>query len=92
LAKIAENSDHNIGPRKNFRFHPDIAATAEQTLRDVADVMKKSSRQDDVTFVGIHNRRTDHLEFVKRLAKAKPIGKKYFMEAMDYFRYDFSTG
>ena len=40
-----------------------------------------------VTFVGIHNRRTDHLKFAEKIAGVKPIKKSYFKDAMEYFRW-----
>jgi hypothetical protein len=40
-----------------------------------------------VTYVGVHNRRTDHLEFIQKTSNLKPIEIDYFYDAMDYFRY-----
>ena len=74
--------------RRNFRFHPHIQAAADATVADVSRRVKKSeSKKHDVTFVGIHNRRTDHLNFTMKTDRAKPIKPKYFREAMEYFRY-----
>lgn len=39
-----------------------------------------------ITFIGVHNRRTDHLEYTKKKFNRKPITKKYFHDAMDSFR------
>jgi len=39
-----------------------------------------------VTYVGIHNRRTDFLKYVKEAENADPLEKSYFYDAMDYFR------
>ena len=77
--------------RTNFRFHAHIRDAADATLRDVASRVKKSDPRSDVTFVGIHNRRTDHLQFVQRIAKVKPVGKSYFKDAMEYFRLPFNV-
>ena len=41
----------------------------------------------EMTYVGIHNRRTDHLEFIKKTADMVPIEIDYFYDAMDYFRF-----
>ena len=75
--------------RQTFKFHPHIQSAADATISDVAKRFKKTSKKSDVTFVGIHNRRTDHIEFVKKTARAKPITKKYFKDAMEYFRSEF---
>jgi hypothetical protein len=72
--------------RKTFKFHPHIQSAADATIADVAKRFKKTSQTSDVTFVGIHNRRTDHIDFVKKTARAKPITKRYFKDAMEYFR------
>ena len=40
----------------------------------------------DVTFVGIHNRRTDFLKYIKEAESVDPLEKSYFYDAMDYFR------
>ena len=75
--------------RDHFRFHRHIQAAAEETLRDVssARLEKSSHKSTEVTFVGIHNRRTDHLKFAEKIAGVKPIKKSYFKDAMEYFRW-----
>ena len=43
----------------------------------------------DVTYIGIHNRRTDHIDFLKNTLKLKEIeelGEDYFIDGMEYFR------
>jgi hypothetical protein len=75
--------------RKTFKFHPHIQSAADATIADVAKRFKKTSQTSqtsEITFVGIHNRRTDHIDFVKKTARAKPITKRYFKDAMEYFR------
>ena len=46
----------------------------------------------EITYVGIHNRRTDHLEFIRKTADLKPLQNDYFYDAMEYFRYTGFTG
>jgi hypothetical protein len=75
--------------RSNFKFHPHIQAAADLTVADISRHTEKSGPKHDVTYVGIHNRRTDHLEFTMKTDRAKPIKPKYFKEAMEYFRYFF---
>ena len=50
--------------RQTFRFHPHIQAAAEATILDVSKRVKKSDPKSEINFVGIHNRRTDHLVFI----------------------------
>ena len=50
--------------------------------------MKKKPK--DITYIGIHNRRTDHLTFLRETMKMKDLeelGKDFFMDGMEYFRY-----
>ena len=39
-----------------------------------------------VTYIGVHNRRTDHLEFDKNRSVQEPLSETYFEDAMEYFR------
>ena len=41
----------------------------------------------EMTFVGIHNRRTDHIDFMRKTADLKPIETDFFYDAMEYFRW-----
>jgi hypothetical protein len=45
----------------------------------------------DVTYVGIHNRRTDFLKYIKEAENVDPLEKSYFYDGMDYFRYNYSS-
>ena len=71
----------------------------DKTLEQIVS-SKHQSKRDKVTYIGIHNRRTDHLEFWQNYWKTLPfksvsvsnkkyqeLGKQYFIDAMDYFRY-----
>ena len=49
---------------------------------------KLFKREKDITFVGIHNRRTDHLEF-QREGGYVPLEAGYFREAMHMYRAKF---
>ena len=49
--------------------------------------MKAKPKQ--VTYVGIHNRRTDYLEFRRKHLKLKKLYKEYFEDAMDYFMEEY---
>jgi hypothetical protein len=50
--------------RQTFTFHPHIQAVADETILDVSKHVKKSDPKSEINFVGIHNRRTDHLVFI----------------------------
>ena len=43
----------------------------------------------EVTYVGIHNRRTDFTDFMKHKMKFKEmeeLGEEFFLDGMEYFR------
>ena len=44
---------------------------------------------DEITFVGVHNRRSDHVEFMRERLKIEPLEENYFSFAFEYFRYAF---
>lgn len=73
--------------QENLKFHPRIQTRVNAALKKIAKQMKKSP--DEITYVGIHNRRTDHLEFMKKtmkMAKVEELGVDFFMDGMEYFR------
>ena len=50
---------------------------------------KLFKKEHNITFVGIHNRRSDHLEFQKE-GGFVPLEVGYFLEAMEMFRTKYS--
>ena len=78
--------------RRTLKFHPRIETKVNEALHEVAKKMQK--KPNDVTYIGIHNRRTDfHKHMLETLKKTKEkkqdyeeLGKDYFMDAMEYFR------
>jgi len=47
-------------------------------------------KKKDVTFIGIHNRRTDHLAYHLKEHNHKPLKPSFFYDAMDSMREDFN--
>ncbi len=45
----------------------------------------------EVTYVGLHSRRTDYLEFRKNVLGMKKLYKNYFFDAVDYFTEEFEN-
>ena len=53
------------------------------------NIVKMNKKPKDVTYIGIHNRRTDHLHFVQNTLKiddAEELGKDFFEDGMEYFK------
>ena len=45
----------------------------------------------EVTYVGVHIRRTDHLKFMKTENDMDPLTADYYNDAMDYFREEYEN-
>ena len=45
----------------------------------------------EVTYVGIHSRRTDYIDFRKNVLGMKKLYKNYFFDAVDYFTEEFEN-
>ena len=44
----------------------------------------------DVTYIGIHNRKTDFDDFMRQKMKfedMEELGEEFFLDGMEYFRY-----
>ena len=58
-------------------------------MKRVAKKMGLKPKQ--ITYVGIHNRRTDSVEFIKREWYQEPLREDYFEDAMEYFREEYDN-
>ena len=65
--------------QRSLKFYPRIQKRVNEALKNVAEEMKKSPK--DITYVGIHNRRTD-----QRTKEVEELGVDFFMDGMKYFR------
>ncbi len=63
-------------------------AAANEVFQDVAKMMGKKPK--DVTFIGVHNRRTDHMGYSRKNRGVKPLKSQYFIDAMDEFRSEWN--
>ena len=76
-----------------FTFKKYFKDRSQAILEIVSREFKKNNkkqfkREKDITFVGIHKRRTDHLEFQTE-GGFVPLETGYFLEAMDMYRAKF---
>ena len=67
----------------SFTFRPEILAVSIENLEFIAEHYrrenkKKFRKRSDITFVGIHNRRGDHLEYQKE-GGFIPLDPGYFL-------------
>jgi len=70
-----------------LEFKPEFQRFAELNLQNVAK--KTGKNPSKLTFVGIHNRRTDYLEFRRKRLGLDNLYEDYFEDAMEYFREEY---
>ena len=71
---------------KSFTFKPFYTDQAAATIRRISAKMRGSSGPPgDLLYVGVHNRRTDHLQY-QREGGWVPLQPGYFLEALDLYR------
>ncbi|XP_042212574.1 galactoside alpha-(1,2)-fucosyltransferase 2-like [Homarus americanus] len=72
---------------KEFKFAPHIKEEAENFLRGI--VMKEQDKDPTPpVLVGVHVRRTDYVEFIKKY-EGKVPGEVYFRRALQYYRHKY---
>ncbi|XP_023345764.1 uncharacterized protein LOC111714792 [Eurytemora carolleeae] len=80
--------------KKDFlskRKEQDRAKNKKKKKKKILEGEKeKSKNEDEVVFVGIHNRRTDHLKFQKDVGFI-PVKTSYFLESMELFREEYKN-
>ncbi len=72
--------------KENMEWKAGVKAKVDRRLLGLARKMKKNPKE--ITYVGVHVRRTDHLKYIKEQNDMDPLDGEYFNDAMDYFRYN----
>ncbi|XP_019767909.2 galactoside alpha-(1,2)-fucosyltransferase 2 [Dendroctonus ponderosae] len=72
---------------KEFRFKREFVDYAQSTLRE----LKSKLPPKHYTFIGVHVRRTDYVNYLKTSYHSKPATSQYFQNAMNYFKKKFSN-
>jgi hypothetical protein len=70
--------------RNTLVFKPEIRKHVKRVFGQVAKKMGK--KRKEITFISVHNRRTDHLDYTRKEHKRGPLTPEYFYDAMDAFR------
>ena len=52
-----------------------------------SNVGKNVGIDGKITYVGVHNRRSDHIKFMREREKREPLDESYFAFAFQYFGY-----
>ncbi|XP_012264554.2 galactoside alpha-(1,2)-fucosyltransferase 2-like [Athalia rosae] len=73
--------------RREFTFKPMLRADAQLVLRGAAQHHNLS----ESTFVGIHVRRTDYIDYLWRTRKVPPAPVSYYLAAMDYYEEKYKN-
>ena len=76
--------------RKNMVFRDNMLERAQRRLRNLPKKLL-GLKPKDVTYIGIHIRRTDHLKFMKKNFDADPLDEEYYNDAMEYFREEYDN-
>ncbi len=72
-----------------MQFRDEFADNAREKLEKIRRKIEKGAKsKKEIVFVGVHSRRTDHLEFEKK-QNIKSLAPDYFLQAMDLFRKHF---
>jgi galactoside 2-L-fucosyltransferase 1/2 len=66
--------------RQMFQFKQHIVEESQRLLHSASKFMK------NVTYVGVHVRRTDYIGYLKRKYNASPVKPDYFLRQMNVFR------
>ena len=84
------NKAHVKHFRENMPFRDNLKEKIDRRLKSVA---KKyyNKKPKDITFVGIHIRRTDYLKHEKIKFGFDPLDKEYFNDAMEYFQDEYDN-
>merc|ERR1712038_1308928 len=86
--KYRKESLRALTLRSKFRTHADdVLRQLERDFRLENNMVQGS----DVTFVGVHDRRTDYLEFRRKRLKLRPLYRGYFEDAFEYFRTEYDN-
>ena len=74
--------------RSKFRFRARFRERAEDLLQ--AELMKRNMAGAEITWVGVHNRRTDYQHHLGALYGLNLLEADYFKRAMNIFTQDYS--
>lgn len=72
---------------RELTFSPSLKKQANDILTSVKNRMKMKSQE--ITFVGVHIRRTDYIEYIKKYNTTIP-SRGYYVRAMQYYREKYS--
>lgn len=68
-----------------FRFKEHIVKESQRLLQKASNGVK------NVVYVGVHVRRTDYREYLKRKYKASLVKSEFFLRQMNYFRNKYKS-
>jgi len=77
--------------RKHMPFRDNLQEKINRRLKSVAKKHYKDKKVKDVTFVGVHVRRTDHLRFMRQNYGLEPLDADYYNNAMEYFQEEYDN-
>ena len=82
--RLIEAYHHTL--RRVLKFKPEVRKHVVELYDEIARKMQLPKKE--ITFIGVHNRRTDHIKFHKEQHNKKPLTPDFFIDAMDEMRED----
>lgn len=73
--------------RREFTFKPTLKHYAELILKGISNRFNLS----EPTYVGIHVRRTDYVNYLWQKLKVRPAPARYYLSAMNYFNRKYQN-
>lgn len=76
--------------RRVLQFRPEILEKVHSKMNKIDTKFREKhptiNAETPLTWIGIHNRRTDLSQYAWKKHGLVPLEEEYFVEAMDYFR------
>lgn len=76
--------------RKEFKYKKQWIDYSNRRLEGIKSVWRRKDKNNNsdnnITFVGVHVRRTDYVAYMKRYESRDAVGVDYFKAAIQYFR------
>ncbi|KAK3879764.1 hypothetical protein Pcinc_015695 [Petrolisthes cinctipes] len=85
--KMKMLADYHQTVRNNFNIRSDLQAKAKSFL----DGVRRTRGYDDVTFIGVHIRRGDYVNFMEKFHHCSVPNPSYYHAALDHYRHTLHT-
>ncbi|KAK4326165.1 hypothetical protein Pmani_003289 [Petrolisthes manimaculis] len=81
--KMKMLADHHQTIRSHFKIRPDL----QEKARSFLDGVRRTRGHDVVTFIGVHIRRGDYVNFMEKFHHCSVPSASYYHAALDHYRH-----